>query len=141
MKKVTMLCAAMLAATLAPIAFAAKEAHDPHAVAPHSADWVCAQNTSQLAQGFLKDAGLIDPAKVDDRKTEMRLLLKKSFGGGRYEQVFYLVLHQNDGKSINLIAQSTTESDGECPGSGIKVFVVSHELGEWPTHDWVFPPK
>lgn len=141
MKRTSILCITVLAALLAPVAFAAKQTRDPHAVTPRSLDWLCAQNTSQLAQGLLKNAGLIDPAKVDDQKTEVRLLLKKSFGGGRYEQVYQMVLHQNDGKSIGVITESTTESDGECPGSAVKVFVVSHELGDWPSLEWVFPPK
>ena len=98
-------------------------------------------NTSDFAQVSLTDAGLIDQTKVDYHKTEVRLLLKKSFGGGRYEQVFYMTLHQSDGKSISIITDSTTESDGECPGSGVKIFVVSHALGKWPSHEWVFPPR
>lgn len=136
-----MSCAAILAALVAPVALASKQASDPHAVAPRTTDWLCAMNTSDLAQVYLTNAGLIDQTKVDYHKTEVHLMLKKSFGGGRYEQVFYMVLHQNDGKSISIITQSTTESDGECPGSDVKVFVVSHALGNWPSHKWVLPPK
>lgn len=141
MKTVTVLGVALLATTFATSIWAAKPADDPHAVAAHTMDWLCAQNTSQLVQGTLKNAGLIDPSQVDDNKTDIHLVLKKSFGGGRYEQVFSMVLHQHDGKSIHIITDSTTESDGECPGSDVKVFVVSKTLGEWPSHDWVFPPK
>ena len=136
-----MLCTAIFAALVAPAAFAAKQPSDPYAVAPRTTDWLCAMNTADLAQGYLKDAGLIDPSKVDYHKTEVHLLLKKSFGGGRYEQVFHMVLHQNDGKSVSIITESTTESDGECPGSDVKVFVVSQELGNWPSLKWVLPPK
>jgi len=113
---------------------------DPHTLVPRSADWMCAQNTSQYAQVLLTNEGLIDQTQVDNARTDIRLLLKHDFGGGRSEQVFHLVLHQDDGKSIAIIAESTTESDGECPGSGVKVFVVSRELGEWPSQDWVLPP-
>jgi hypothetical protein len=141
MKKTTVLSVALLAATFATSAFATKPAQDPHAVAPRTIDWLCAMNTSDFAQVSLTNAGLIDQTKVDYHKTEVRLLLKKSFGGGRYEQVFYMTLHQTDGKSISIVTDSTTESDGECPGSGIKIFVVSRVLGEWPSHDWLLPPK
>lgn len=142
MKTTTVLGVALLAIAFTTSVLAAKPAHDPHAVTARTVDWLCAQNTSQLVQGYLKDAGLIDPSLVDDRKTDIRLLLKKSFGGGRFEQAFYMTLHQSDGKSISIITDSTTESDGECPGTeGVKIFVVSRELGEWPSHDWVFPPK
>jgi len=119
---------------------AAKQAIVPHAVAPNTVDWQCAINTSQIAQLDLKDIGLIDPSKVDDNKTAVRLLLKKSFGGGRHEQVYSLVIHQNDGKSVQVITESTTEA-GECPSDHVKVFVVSQELGDWPSHKWVLTPK
>lgn len=132
---------AMLFPLSVPVALAGTQPKEPYAVAPHTADWLCAQNTSQFAQGSLKEVGLVDPAQVDDDKTDIRLLLKKSFGGGRHESVFYMTLHQHDGKSVSIVTESTTESDGECPGSAVKVFVVSHELGEWPSLDWVLPPK
>ena len=142
MKTTILLAGALLASSFAASTLAAKTVHDSHAVAPRTTDWLCAMNTSDLAQVYLTDAGLIDQTKVDYHKTEVRLLLKKSFGGGRYEQVFYVTLHQSDGKSISIITDSTTESDGECPGTdGVKIFVVSRELGKWPSHGWIFPAK
>lgn len=133
--------AGLLATAFTASAFAAKPAQDLHAIGPRTIDWLCAMNTSDFAQVSLTNAGLIDQTKVDYHKTEVQLLLKKTFGGGRYEQVFYMTLHQTDGKSISIVTDSTTESDGECPGSDIKIFVVSQVLGEWPSHDWVLPPK
>lgn len=132
----------LLTAMVAASALAAQPTHGSRAVTPRTVDWLCAMNTSDFAQVYLTDASLIDQTKVDYHKTEVRLLLKKSFGGGRYEQAFYMTLHQSDGKSISIITDSTTESDGECPGTdGVKIFVVSRELGKWPSHDWVFPAK
>lgn len=112
----------------------------PYAVTPRTVDWQCAINASQFAQGYLKNAGLIDPSKVDDDRTFVRLLLKKSFGHGRYEHVYFMVLHQTDGKSISIITESTTE-DVECPSQDVKVYVVSHEFGHLPSLHWIPPDQ
>lgn len=139
MKRMLFLCVAVLPA----MAWAKSSDHpraDPYAVKPQTVDWQCAINTSQIVQGQLKELGLIDPAKVDDKRTEVRMLLKHAFGGGRYEQVYLMTLHETGGRTVSVVTESTTEAD-ECPGSGVKTFVVSHELGEWPSLDWVLPPK
>lgn len=139
MKCMLFLCAAMLPAMV----FAKSSDQlrtDPYTVKPQTVDWQCGINTSQIVQGQLKEIGLVDPAKVDDKRTEIRMLLKRAFGGGRYEQVYAMTLHETGGRSVSVIAESTAEAD-ECPASGVKTFVVSHELGEWPSLDWVLPPK
>lgn len=139
MKDYRALCIALLDVLAAPTALAAKPvAISPYAVVAHTVDWRCAQNTSQMAQVPLTNAGLIDQTKVDNSKTEIRLLLKKSFGHQRYEYIYHMVLHQTDGKSISIITESTAE-DVECPSQDVKVYVVSREFGHSPSLDWIPP--
>lgn len=143
MSRVGLLCAVVAATFAVSCAFAApKRPADPYAVAPRTTDWLCAMNTADLAQVYLTNAGLIDQTKVDFHQTEVQLLLKKSLGAGRFEQVFFMTLRPTGGKPVSIVTVSTTESDGECPGTdGVKVYVVSQELGKLPSLDWVIPRR
>lgn len=106
----------------------------PYRVKPNTVDWQCAQNMSQFIQVDLQDAHLADQNKIDDKQTEIHLLMKKSFGHGRYEYIYYMVLHPDhgEGKPIALVAVGTTEA-GECPSDNIKTYLVSRQFGQLPT--------
>ncbi len=87
-------------------------------------DWSCAQGSSASAQVELTNAGLIDQNKVDNARTEIRLLAKEALPKGFSRQVFELVLHEQGGRRLKVIIASRT-GEGECPYDHVDTWVVS----------------
>lgn len=103
----------------------------PYQVTPGSVDAACASGAAAYAQVYLTNAGLFDQKKFDADKTTALLLAKQPIHEGAWESVYFMTLHQNDGKSISIITVSTNTED-ECSVEDIKTYVVSQELGRLP---------
>lgn len=130
-KSVWFLLAAGLELSLC--AHATKVVPASHRVEPGTVDWQCAQNTLQFIAVDLQDAHLANQNKIDYRRSEIHLLMKKAFGHGGYEYVYYIVVHPDHGhgKPISLITVTTTDGE-ECPSDNIKTYLVSRQFGKLP---------
>lgn len=131
MKMPALLCALLVGICLPPAGRAESKAPAPYEMKPGSVDRACARSASNYAQVHLTNAGLLDQNKVDDNKTEALLLARKPIHPGMWESVYFMTLHQHDGKAISIITVST-HTEGECSVEDIKTYVVSRQLGTLP---------
>lgn len=140
MNKIAILYALLAVAAMSSTAYGKDVVPAPYRVTPDSVDHACALGAAAYAQVYLTNAGLFDQKKFDKTKTEVLLLAKKSVHKGMWESVYFMTLHQNDGKAINVVTVSTNTED-ECAVEGVKTYVVSQQLGELPQQaDLLAPP-
>jgi hypothetical protein len=131
MRKIVFSCALVASAAMSFAACAGNKVPAPYQVKPGSPDRACALGAAAYAQVYLTNAGLFDQKKIDSDKTDVVLLAKKPLHGGMWESVYFMTLHQHDGKSIEIVTVSTNTAD-ECAVEDVKTYVVSHQLGELP---------
>ncbi|MBC8732892.1 hypothetical protein [Paraburkholderia sp. UCT2] len=94
----------------------------------------CDRWPTNVAEGKLKAAGLIDQTKLDFSKTRaVRLSSEKIgkdqfYGKDLYRQVYHITFYEESGKQVSVI---TVNDAGwtECSMSGVEVFVVSQHMG------------
>jgi len=76
----------------------------------------------------LKNAGITDNEKIDFTKTQSIRLASENIGPDLYRQIHHVIYTQKDGTVIESIAINDASSK-ECSMSGVKVFVISNQLG------------
>lgn len=131
MKNLSCLLVLLAAAIVSMTACAANKAPPPYRVTADSTDHACALGAAAYAQVYLTNAGLFDQTRYDADKTDVLLLAKKPVTDDLWESVYFMTLHQKDGKSVSIITVSTNTSD-ECSVEDIKTYVVSDQFGELP---------
>lgn len=131
MKSPALLCSLLVGICLPLAGRAESKAPAPYEMKPGSVDRACARGASNYAQVYLTNAGLLDQNKVDDDKTEALLLARQPIHPGMWESIYFMTLHQHDGKAISIITVSTNTED-ECSVEDIKTYVVSQQLGVLP---------
>jgi hypothetical protein len=131
MSKIVFSCALIAGAALSSAASAGNQVPAPYQVPPGSPERTCALGAAAYAQVYLTNAGLFDQKKVDSDRTDVVLLAKKPLRAGAWESVYFMTLHQHDGKSIDIVTVSTNTAD-ECAVEDVKTYVVSHQLGKLP---------
>ncbi len=131
MKSVVCLLALIAGVALSVTAWAENPVPAPYRVAADSTDHACALGAAAYAQVHLTNAGLFDQKQYEADKTKVLLLAKKSVGNDLWETVYFMTLHQSDGKSVNVVTVSTNTHD-ECAVEDTKTYVVSDEFGELP---------
>lgn len=89
----------------------------------------CANWPANMALVHLKNAGITDPAKVDDTRTTAVLLASQKIGRDLYRQVYDITFHEKSGVTVEVITASDASSR-ECSMSGVEVYVVSRKIGD-----------
>ncbi|MCQ8277548.1 hypothetical protein NFI95_03665 [Acetobacteraceae bacterium KSS8] len=108
--------AALATAVLVPIV--------AHAKAPPKCDhW-----PEMIAMAALKNAGLLDPAKVDQQAIKATLLAAQPMANGRYKEIYDIVYVSKTGETVAEVITSNVASDEECSVSDVSTFVVSRHL-------------
>lgn len=77
-----------------------------------------------MAEAWMKNAGIVDIAHLDESKTEIRQLASEKKGKDLYTQVYHFVFHDKSGGSYEVITQSDASST-ECSMSEVNSFLVS----------------
>jgi hypothetical protein len=94
-----------------------------------AADPPCASWPANMALVHLKNAGITDPAKVDEAKTRAVLLASQKIGKDLYRQVYDITFREKTGATVEVITSSRASSQ-ECSMSGVEVYVVSRKIGD-----------
>jgi enamine deaminase RidA (YjgF/YER057c/UK114 family) len=83
---------------------------------------------ASMAFTHLRNANLLDPARVDHARTRATLLASAKVGPGLYRQVQQVVFVGASGEEVEVIT-SNEASEEECSAGNVDVFVVSRHLG------------
>ena len=84
---------------------------------------------TSMAFVHLKNAGITDNQKLDFTKTKTIRLASELIGDDLYQQIHLVTFTEKSGNVIKVIT-SNEASNEECSMSGVKVYVISSELGE-----------
>jgi hypothetical protein len=79
------------------------------------------------AYGKLKNAGLVDNALVDFKKTHVTLLASERIGKDLYRQAHRIIYTFFSGKTVEVITLNDATNE-ECSGSGVEIFVVGSHI-------------
>lgn len=93
------------------------------AASPQCANWPVS-----MALVHLKNAGMIDPARLDEAKTRAVKLASEKIGKDLYREVYDITFDEKTGREVRVITSSEASSQ-ECSMSGVDVYVVSRKLG------------
>ncbi|AJW95967.1 hypothetical protein BM43_7025 [Burkholderia gladioli] len=75
----------------------------------------------------LKNAGITDPAKLDESRAKAKLIASEKVGKDLYRQVYDITYRERTGNTIEIITSSEASSE-ECSMSGVDVYVVSRKI-------------
>ncbi len=84
---------------------------------------------TSMAFAHLKNAGITNNQKLDFTKTKTTRLASEKIGKDLYRQSHHVTFTEKSGKIIKVIT-SNEASNEECSMSGVKVYVISKELGK-----------
>ncbi len=82
-----------------------------------------------MAFVHLKNAGITNNQKLDFTKTITTRIASEKIGKDLYRQIHHIIFTEKSGKIIKVIT-SNEASNEECSMSGVKVYVISKELGK-----------
>ncbi|RLM14811.1 hypothetical protein BIY27_07070 [Gibbsiella quercinecans] len=81
-----------------------------------------------MAEAWMKNAGIVDIVNLDESKTEINRLASEKKGKDRYTQVYHFVFHDKSGGRYEVITQSDASST-ECSISEVNSYLVSkHDI-------------
>jgi hypothetical protein len=84
---------------------------------------------SGMAFTYLKNAGLLQNETTDFSKTKVARLASEKIGDDLYRQVHEITFTKKSGQTLTAVTVNDA-SNQECSMSGVRVFVVSQQLGE-----------
>lgn len=84
---------------------------------------------TSMAFVHLKNAGITNNQKLDFTKTKTIRLTSEKIGNDLYRQIHHVTFTEKSGKIIKVIT-SNEASNEECSMSGVKVYVITKELGK-----------
>ncbi len=87
---------------------------------------------SGMAYSHLKNAGIIDPAIIDYTKTVVTRVASERIGRDLYRQVHRVVFTRLDGGTVTALTVGNA-SNVECSMSGVDVYLVSAQFGDYST--------
>ncbi|MCL5501602.1 hypothetical protein SAMN05216563_103305 [Phytobacter palmae] len=77
-----------------------------------------------MAEAWMKNAGIVDLANLDESKTEIKQLASEKKGKDLYTQIYHFVFHDKSGGQYEVITQSDASST-ECSISEVNSFLVT----------------
>lgn len=80
-----------------------------------------------MAQGLLKNAGLLRNEDIDFSKTTTKRLASERVGKDLWRQVYLVTFVKHSGESIQAIAIHDASAE-ECSMTGVDLYVVSEHL-------------
>ena len=81
------------------------------------------------AYAQLKNAGILESETTDFTKTRVNRLASEKVGKDLYRQIYEIKFVKKAGDEVTVVAVSDA-SRQECSMGGVKVFVVSQQLGD-----------
>jgi len=87
------------------------------------------QWATKMAFVHLKNSGITNNETLVFSKTKTVLIASEKIGDDLYRQVHSITFTEKYGKSIKVITVNDASSE-ECSMSGVKVYLVSRELGD-----------
>jgi hypothetical protein len=89
----------------------------------------CVSWPKNIAEVKLKNAGIADPAKLDESKTRAVRIASQKIGRDLYRDVYDITFHEKGGTVIEVITSSEASSS-ECSMGSVDVYVVSRKLAD-----------
>jgi len=83
---------------------------------------------TSMAFVHLKNAGITDNEKLDFSKTKTTRLASEEIGKDLYRQIHHVVFTEKSGNILEVIT-SNEASNEECSMSGVKIYIISNQLG------------
>jgi hypothetical protein len=77
----------------------------------------------------LKNAGILEPETTDFTKTRVNRLASEKIGKDLYRQIYEITFVKKAGDVVTVVAVSDASHE-ECSMGGVKVFVVSQQMGD-----------
>jgi hypothetical protein len=96
----------------------AKEQHGPDC----SGGW-----PTSMAQGLLKNAGLLKNEEIDFARTKTVQLASEKIGSDLWHQVYLVTFFKKSGETIRAIAVHDASKE-ECSITGVTLYVISDKL-------------
>ena len=84
---------------------------------------------SGISYTHLKNAGILESETTDFTKTRVNRLASEKVGKDLYRQVHEITFVKKAGDKVTVVAVSDASHE-ECSMGGVKVFVVSQQLGD-----------
>ena len=84
---------------------------------------------SGMAYTHLKNAGILESETTDFTKTRVNRLASEKIGKDLYRQIHQITFVKKAGDAVTVVAVSDASHE-ECSMGGVKVFVVSQQLGD-----------
>jgi len=94
-----------------------------------AASSACPSWPTNMAIVHLKNAGITAPDRLDESKTNARLLMREDIEPGLWRQIYEITFHEHAGREIQVITENYA-IDEECSMSGVAVWVVGEKLGD-----------
>ncbi len=82
-----------------------------------------------MAYTHLKNAGILESETTDFTKTRVSRLASEKIGKDLYRQIHEVTFVKKAGDKVIAVAVSDASQE-ECSMGGVKVFVVSQQLGD-----------
>ncbi|WP_167283665.1 MULTISPECIES: hypothetical protein [unclassified Paraburkholderia] len=89
----------------------------------------CVSWPRSIAEVKLRNAGIIDPTKLDASKTQAVRIASQKVGQDLYRDVYDMTFHDKSGRVIEVITSSEASS-AECSMGSVDVYVVSRKLAD-----------
>jgi len=84
---------------------------------------------AKMAFVHLKNVGITDSDEVDFSLTQVKRLASEKIGEDLYRQIHLVTYIEKSGREIKTITSNNASSE-ECSMSGVRVYVISRELGD-----------
>ena len=97
--------------------------------AAHAQPPACAHWPTSMATVHLKNAGVLDPATLDQAATTATLLAAQPLGHNLYKEIYDITFHDRAGRTLEVLT-SNEASNEECSMSAVDVWVISRHLGD-----------
>lgn len=76
----------------------------------------------------MKNAGIVDPDKINEDRTKVVLLVYQALLNGIFKEIYDITYFSNDGKHIFEVITSNESSYEECSMSDVTTFLISGHI-------------
>lgn len=90
----------------------------------HAKAFDCHSWPMNMAEVWMKNAGIVNIQSLDESKTKITLLASEKKKNGLYTQIFHFIFYDKKGRSYEVITKNEA-SDDECSMSSVNSYLVS----------------
>jgi len=90
----------------------------------------CDSWPKMVSEQLLQNRGIVKMSDLDRTKTESTLLASEKKQKGLYTQIYYLVFHDKQGKTYQVITKNDA-SHQECSETGVEAYLIQDKLSQY----------